>query len=220
MLHNFYLAPSEILTSSQHHTLDGWMQHEPPHYSHQIDGQLPHRNDNPHHYSPHRDMHNPFTYSGYHSPIPQHERNDEVPGPCASHEPAPCESKGGNYFGGPESQGIGSFEGSHHKHYGEHGDHGGDHEVDAYGNEVKYHGHALVVGTHNQHVAPIEEHTNTPPWPTSYHQGAVIQNADPQHIGQLGKVYYWIEHIQKMLQWKLKIGPKTVFFFDPIYSST
>ena len=77
-----------------------------------------------------------------------------------------------------------------------------------------------MVGTHNQHVAPVEEHTNTSPWPTSYHQGAVIQNADPQHIGQLGKVYYWIEHIQKMLQWKLKIGPKTVFFFDPIYSST
>ena len=191
-MQNFYSGPSEILTSSQYHTLGGWMQHEPSHYSHPI--------DHPHHYSPHRDMHNPFTYSGYHSPIPQHERNDEVPGPCGNHEPVPCESKGGYHNGEPGSQGIGSFEESRHKHYGEHGDHGGDHGVDAYGNEVKYHGHALVVGTHNQHAAPIEEHMNAyqqPPWPTSYHQGEVIQNADPQHIGQLGKVYYWIEDIQK-----------------------
>lgn len=197
------------------------MQHEPPHYSHQIDGPLPDRNDHPHHYSPHRDMHNPFTYNGYHSPIPQHERNDEYPGPCANHEPAPCEPERGNDIEGPGSHGIGSFEGSHHKHYGEHGDHGGDHEVDAYGNEVKYHGHALVVGTHNQHVVPIEEHTNAyhqlPPSPTSYHQDEVIHNADPQHIGQLGKVYYWIVDFQKMLQLKLKIGPNTDFFRSHIF---
>lgn len=101
-------------------------------------------------------------------------------------------------------------DGHHNEHYGEHGDHGGYHETDSYGNEMRYHGHALVVGTHGltsrdathhedsehhqevgHHPESSEHHEEMGDYPESEHypcssEPTVIANADPQRIAQLG----------------------------------